>query len=314
MTRRRGLEQQLRLFRELMDIMSAMKNLSLTELRKLGRFIETQRGVMQTMLRAAEDFFSHYPLRLPLSSAAKAPIVLIGSERGFCGGFNDVVLQALERHLRTEADEARAAAGDDAALAAAVLLPARSPAPPVRRLIVVGRRLFQKLTDDPRVLAEVEGPALVEEVDEVLRKVLSVLHRHAAEFGPNLLTLTVLHHVADSDESSLAIKIVSPVSQFVDCPRRYGAPPLLNVPPDEFMPELIDQYLFAALHEWFFNSLMAENRWRLRHMEGALHRMESRIQQWGQRLNTLRQEEITEEIEEIMLSAEAVTRPVAEDI
>ncbi|MBI3992358.1 MAG: F0F1 ATP synthase subunit gamma [Candidatus Lambdaproteobacteria bacterium] len=313
MTRRRGLEQQLRLFRELMDIMSAMKNLSLTELRKLGRFIETQRGVMETMLRASQDFFSHYPLDLPTRSAAPAPIVLIGSERGFCGGFNDVVLQALERHLRQEAADARSAAGDQTP-ETEIALPARVPTPPARRVIAVGRRLCQKLADDPRVLAEVEGPALVEEVDEVLRNVLSVLQRHSAEFGANLLTLTVFHHVADSDESSLAIDIVSPVSQFVDCPRRYGAPPLLNVPPDEFMPELIDQYFFAALHEWFFNSLMAENRWRLRHMEGALHRMESRIQQWGQRLNTLRQEEITEEIEEIMLSADAVTRPAAEDI
>jgi F-type H+-transporting ATPase subunit gamma len=51
---------------------------------------------------------------------------------------------------------------------------------------------------------------------------------------------------------------------------------------------------------------MAENRRRLEHMENALHRMEGKIEDLRRRRNVLRQEEIVEEIEVILLSAESL--------
>jgi F-type H+-transporting ATPase subunit gamma len=47
---------------------------------------------------------------------------------------------------------------------------------------------------------------------------------------------------------------------------------------------------------------MAEHRQRVRHLEGALQRVSVRTQELRLRRNALRQEEITEEIELIMLN------------
>ena len=198
MIKRQNLEEQLRLFRELMDIMSAMKNLALTELRKLNRYLSTQERVVATIERAAKDFVSHHPL--PLLPGEGDPLFLLG--------------------------------------------------------------------------------------------------------------LTVLHHTHEGETGAEAIAAFRPIGPFIAQPRQYGTPPRLHLPPREFMGELIDQYVFAALHGAIYQSLMAENRWRLRQTEGALSRMEHRMREWQQRVNLLRQEEITEEIEEIMLSVEAIERPM----
>lgn len=50
--------------------------------------------------------------------------------------------------------------------------------------------------------------------------------------------------------------------------------PLLNLEPARFLLQLTDQYLYAALHEVFSASLMAENRKRLEHMDNAIRRLE----------------------------------------
>ena len=82
---------------------------------------------------------------------------------------------------------------------------------------------------------------------------------------------------------------------------------MLNLEPLQVLSQLTDQYLFAALHEVFYASLMAENRNRLEHMDNAIRRLEKDVAKLRLRYNALRQEEIIEEIEIIMLSAEALS-------
>ena len=69
---------------------------------------------------------------------------------------------------------------------------------------------------------------------------------------------------------------------------------------------MAEQYLFAALHELLYTSLMAENERRTKHMDAAVRRLEQTSTELSRRRNLLRQEEITEEIEVIMLSVEAL--------
>lgn len=76
--------------------------------------------------------------------------------------------------------------------------------------------------------------------------------------------------------------------------------------PQAFLGELAGQYLFAALHELFYSSLMAENQRRMQHMDHAVRRIEQDSAELLLKRNALRQEEIVEEIEVIMLSVEAL--------
>ena len=83
---------------------------------------------------------------------------------------------------------------------------------------------------------------------------------------------------------------------------------MLNLHPFAFATDLIDHHLFSLLHEVFYSSLMAENLRRFQHMDQSIQRLEKDMAELVLKRNGLRQEEITEEIEVIMLSAEALRR------
>jgi F-type H+-transporting ATPase subunit gamma len=86
----------------------------------------------------------------------------------------------------------------------------------------------------------------------------------------------------------------------------FAHPPLLNLQPKAFLAELIDHYLFAALHQILYVSLMAENQHRVQHLEGAVRHLEDKSADLLHRCNLLRQEEIIEEIEVILLSTDSL--------
>ena len=82
-----------------------------------------------------------------------------------------------------------------------------------------------------------------------------------------------------------------------------GFAPLLNLAPRDFLLELGEQYLFVALHAMLCESLLAESERRVRHLDGAVRHLEEQLATLQRRVQTLRQEEIIEEIEVILLNA-----------
>lgn len=78
------------------------------------------------------------------------------------------------------------------------------------------------------------------------------------------------------------------------------------MPPAEFFLELTEQYLFAALYEMLYTSLMAENHNRVTHLEEAVKHLNDKSEDLTRQCAALRQEEIIEEIEVILLSAGSV--------
>lgn len=275
MSKRRELERRLRSLGEIGDIMGAMKNLSLIEMRKLTRFAGTQRRVMESLETAAADFFHFHPEFLASPTRTQPVCLLIGSERGFCGDFNELVEQALERHRRESG--------------------AQEPA-----LITVGGRLSAHMAEHPLVRARLNGPTVVEEVGSVLLRLMEQLRRWQAQGDP--LALAALYH----EDEGVTIKTILPMPRFGREQARFAYPPALNLAPRDFLVDLVEQYLYASLHGMFYASLTAESRRRLQHMESAMQHIEKESAALALKRNGLRQEEITEEIEVIMLSADAL--------
>jgi F-type H+-transporting ATPase subunit gamma len=85
-----------------------------------------------------------------------------------------------------------------------------------------------------------------------------------------------------------------------------GHAPALNLAPRAFLLELIEHYLYAVLHAILYASLMAESTRRVRHLEGAVRHLDEEAERLLRRSNALRQEEIIEEIEVILLNAATV--------
>lgn len=280
MSRRRELDDHLRSLRDISGILRAMKNLALMETQKLARFLAAQRRVVNSIEAAASDLFTFYPEATRHLGKAKPVFLVIGSERGFCGDYNERLLEGAEQHMQE-----------------------RSKQQPL--LIVVGRKFAAKLQHDRHVEASLAGPAVAEEIPSVLINLMETLRNLQTRQEPEVrLEFTIVHQSPASEGGQ--IHVHEPMKRAGHRLASFAYPPLLNLDPFACARALIDQHLFALLHEVFYSSLMAENLRRFQHMDQAIQRLEKDTSELILKRNALRQEEITEEIEVIMLSVEAL--------
>jgi F-type H+-transporting ATPase subunit gamma len=282
---RRELEDRLHSLTDISGILGAMKTLALLDIQKLGRFQSTQRRVVTGIERALTDLFTFYPLAVPVPDLTRPVWLLLGSERGFCGEFNRMVVRTFMAR-REEAGERHV------------------------HVVAVGRKLASMLSRHQPLDATLAGPMVAEEVHQVLIAVMDRLREFQRQQTRDCpLDLRILHHRPDAGRSQVCLR--TPLRLSPERAHGYGFPPLLNLDPLVLTSELFEHYLFAILHEVFYSSLTAENLFRLQHIDGAIQRLDKHLAELLLRRNVLRQEEITEEIEVIMLSVEALRESLA---
>ncbi|MCP4288713.1 MAG: hypothetical protein GY792_30535, partial [Gammaproteobacteria bacterium] len=236
--RRHELDNHRRKLSEIRDILASMKTLAAMETQKLGRFVEAQNQISISIDEIATDFLCFHPAILPEAEPLFDVILVIGSERGFCGDFNDVVIQELNQRFTKQAQQQA-------------------------RLIIVGSKLHPLLNDNAKHNIYIQGADIAEEIVSVLDTLAETLANYR-----QLASLYVLHH-GDRPNEIVTAKLLPPFSQPIQKTCAYSTPPLLNMPTASFLLELTDHYLFNSLHRILYLSLMAENQRRVQHLEHA---------------------------------------------
>ena len=278
-SRYRELEHRRRQLTEIGEIMRAMKNLAMIETRKLSAFLEAQSEAVRCIETAASDFLSFFPLPTPVSSATRHIVLLIGSERGFCGDFNDALAKALSDRLARQ---------------------------PEAHFLVIGNKLNGRLsaTLPENQLTAFDGASVAEDVPAILNRLaesIDRLHRSGDD-----LELTVWFNRHESPDVQ-ELTLLPPFKDLPPLAPPYSHAPLLNLPANDYFLELTEHYLLAILHEIFHVSLMAENQRRVQHLEAAIRRLDDKTESLAKQANASRQEEITEEIEVILLGSQDST-------
>lgn len=275
MSRRREIGRRLAALTDIAGILSAMKSLALMETRLLSDFLDHQQRLVAGIEAAAADFLAWHGEFASLPGEERELCVLVGSEQGFCGDFNE----AIAAWVRATCAENQAPA----------------------RWAVVGQRLAARLVDDPRVALALPGATVADEVPAVLLRLTRELNRLLATAALAGHGLSALYHCDATGD--IRQRRLLPLRDLPPAPAR-ACPPELNLSPADFLAGLTDHYLYAALNEVLYSSLMAENRRRLVHMDRALDRLDADTAQLRLAYNRQRQEEIIEEIEVILLSAD----------
>jgi len=255
--------------------MNAMKNLSYIETHKISSFLDAQHSVVKNIETVAADFLSFYPETLTETTNTSTEVYLIiGSERGFCGDFNHVLLRHFEgiQKTHTETD---------------------------LHLITVGHKLEILFQNDEPTTLFIDGASVAEEVDRVLNQVVNQLATIQEQYGS--LNLTAFYH--SEEHQVIEQQLLRSFQNFPQHQTKETLPPKLNLKPEKFLLELSYQYLFAVLYEILYTSLMAESRQRLAHLEGTVQHMDEQSEELHRQRNILRQEEIIEKIEVTLLSA-----------
>lgn len=274
MTHRRDLEHHRDGLAQIREIMNSMKTLAYMETRKLSRFLGSQQAVVRSIDEVAADFISYFPQTLPEAKPVLTVYLLIGTERGFCGNFNHILVEQLDSILVDQQDSETA-------------------------IIAVGHKLHGLLQDDVRLTAAIDGASTTEEVTSILNRIVTELSSLQNKYGA--LELYCCSH-GNNDEIVLQ-KLLPSFQHHLHQRPRHHHPPVLNLPAEDFLVELTEQYLFAALHEILYTSLKQENDHRVAHLESAVRRLDDEAEELSRKCNALRQEEIIEEIEVILLSA-----------
>ena len=279
MSHHRELEEHRHKLGDIREIMNSMKTMAYMETRKLAHFLDAQLAAFDAIERAAADFISHYPETLPTYSESFDVYLLIGSERGFCGNFNTTLMERYEVEKANRATEECVQ-------------------------IAVGRKLHTTMDERGDESIRIDGANVVEEVDLVLGRVVDLLSDLQIEH--EILSLTVIYHGGDEHEV-LAEKLLPPFEQYQTNPEKQGNAPLINIAAKDLLLELSEHYLIAALYKILYISLMAENHSRVEHLENAVEKLDEKLAQLVSQENRVRQEEIIEEIEIILLSADNLT-------
>ncbi len=276
MSKLADLRSRMHALKDIEGILNAMKSLSLVEMTKISRFYVTQQELLHAVEESLADFQHFFGAPTEPKGPDAAPLyVLIGSERGFCGGFNEAIQKTFTAQ------------------------PIDTPP----KLILVGRKLALKFLHDQHVVASLDGPSAAEEIPFVISQLADTLSKMPSA------NWKILHN--SYTNAGTRVEITSPFEfPKIATAREFQFPPLLYIPPADLRPQLFEQYLFALFYGIFYQSFMAENHERLRHMDGALSKLQEDEERMRRLSNSLRQENITEELEIIMLSVESeTTRP-----
>lgn len=275
MSQRRKLKQKMQQLADIRDIMDAMKNLAMVEVLKLKNRLVNQQQMVLDLERMAADFLDFHPYSAARDSSGPDVWVLFGSERGFCGDFNDALTRNLDQHLQQSGGTRD------------ILLP-------------VGGKLQRRLQNRPEEVRFINGPDVTEDVGLMLNNIVDHIGQLQSEF--NSVNVHVMFHHADNGQVICNL-LIPPFRDFEEQKESSGVAPLLNMEPGDFFITLVDEYLYTALHEVAYMSLLSENYQRIQHMTVALQRLNERTNELRRHYHIHRQEEITEELEVILLNA-----------
>lgn len=273
MSRYSKVEQHLNQLRELQSIITSMKTISQLESRKLSRFTKSQSGMVEVLGQTVTDFLNFFPR--PPAGRGNALWLIIGSERGFCGGFNELLVNRLFSEWPACVDQPH-------------------------RVLAVGHKLCWRLDEMLPGHEGMTGACASEEIPSLLSRVVSATQKQLVRHDST--DLRVLYH-SDDHRKVVCRKLLPPEEVRLSAKRTF--PPHLYLDPDTFFSNFLQHYLFLGLTQLITVSLLVENRYRIQHLSGAVQRLDERLTILGSQARSLRQEEITEEIEMILLGCGA---------
>jgi len=274
MSQSRELQLHITQMEEIRSILNSMKNLAFMEVHKLLHFQTTQDKVVQAIENAAMDFLGFYPYSPDADAKIQHIVILIGTERGFCGDFNESLINEMAATIYSD-------------------------------VIIIGSRLANRWPSTyPEPLVTLEGANVGEETPGIVSRLLGAITTQQETRG--FFELTAVYHDNVLNRPTRQT-LLPPFQQSVQPPHGFAFPPLLNLDPADFFADMVEHYLFAMLHKLCYTSLLAENQRRLQHLEGAVRHLDDETAKLHRKSQIYRQEEITEEIEVILLNADNIS-------
>jgi len=266
------IEARLESLGELGDLVGALRSMAASRVREAQDALDGTRAFRAVVDRAIGEI---YPLaawpQTPDAQAGQGAgvLLLIASQNGYVGGFNERLADAAIAELRPE-----------------------------ERLIVVGRR---------GEIALSEREVTLDRAYTMTSRAAGVtqLARRISLRLAELSSARILHaHHEGGAEYEVQLRRVLPLSR--ETVSAGGAAPLHHLPARRLMEALASEFLFAEVANALMDSLASENAARLRTMDAASRNIDDRLERLRRDAHVARQEEMTADMLDVVTGAEAI--------
>jgi F-type H+-transporting ATPase subunit gamma len=270
------LRKTIQMAEDLSSIVGTMKTLAAVNSRQferaanaIGDYVKTIELGFTILLRSQPRFLER---ATPRSEIGRTGRVVVGTDQGLCGGFNERVAVQAKRRLTED------------------------PGP----LIVIGHRVARRLGADGFAYeAEYRTPGSVAGVTPLVSDLLIRL----GEWGEEEVdSITVIHN---SPETSATFRTIRqpllPLDRvwlegLMAREWRSRSIPQFRAEPEELFSWLVQEWLFTRVYQAVAESLAAENVARLMATQSASRSIDDRLGELRSRYRTERQRAITEEL------------------
>jgi F-type H+-transporting ATPase subunit gamma len=276
MSKRRELVRHIDSLTDIGELLGAMRSLAQAESRRIATFIDAQRSTAAIVRGAFARLRADFGAQLPAPPTRGRLICVVGSERGFCGDLN--------QQLAADACALPGCRDTDT------------------QWVLVGARLIDAWpADAPAPVARLAGAGIADDVLPVQAALIAALTPHLLAATDAMPAL----HLHALGEAGIVHTPLLPLDDLTQAAPAASHPVDVTLPLARLHASLLDQYLDIALSGALLDALLHENEQRLAHMEQARRNVDEKLDELSRRANRARQEEITEEIEIILLAGEA---------
>ena len=261
--------------RELRELMRAMRALAASHVQEAQGALAGIRGyaeIIEDAIVKGATLLPETDRRLPaVGPTTHSVLIVVCSEHGFTGAYNDVLLDRAQAQLRPE-----------------------------QHLGIIGRR--GAMLAEERDLDVAWSFPMATHVGGVLGVTRAVAERLANVSAAEIVFASYQkggHYAAEA-------KSVLPLDPALLTRSERRSRPLYHIDPEQLLQSLAGEYLFAEITRAAMESLASENAARLQVMEAADHNIGDKLDVMRRQEHALRQDAITSELLDVVIGAEAV--------
>ena len=281
MERLSDIEARIGSFAQLEDVIGVMRSLAASRVQQAQDALPAIRSYSDTIgtaIARAESVLPAQDQRARQRPGAIRGLILFCGEHGFCGPFNEKLIESV------------------------------AGAPRGTELYIVGTR--GALLAQERKLAVVWSAPMatgIGMVTSVAHMVAEALYERFSRGGMANVTM-VFARYASHGHSSIEREVLLPLDRGRFRRLLTTPAPLSNLAPGVLIDRLIGEYFFAQLVRGATESFASENAARVALTQSARHAIEERLQTLAGQRRQLRQQEITNEILEVIGGSEALAK------
>lgn len=294
------LQRQIATAKELQSVVKTMKILAAASIRQyeqavesLAEYSRTVEMGLQVVLEEYANSQTHHQV-LPSSTDSRLGVIILGSDQGMCGPFNQQIIQQAIAQIKNAAESGSKATV--LAIGAKITAALESADISVETCFTMPSSLISLTPRVQDLLLHIETWRSQRQINQIL-----LFHN---QLGSNLtcephtlrlfpLDQTWLQHLRQLQWNSRTL-------------------PMFTLNRQQLFSSLIRQYFFVCLYRAFAESLASENASRLASMQVAEQNIEEHLAALNTQLQQQRQTSITAELLDIVAGFEALTQSIKE--